>query len=41
VAWLGAAADSSIAAARPTYLRPPDAKPSRDVAPHRAEPAAS
>ncbi|MBV9560430.1 MAG: tRNA (adenosine(37)-N6)-threonylcarbamoyltransferase complex dimerization subunit type 1 TsaB [Bradyrhizobium sp.] len=41
VAWLGAAADPEIAPARPTYLRPPDARPSRDVAPSRAEPAAS
>ncbi len=27
IAWLGAAADPAVAVARPTYLRPPDAKP--------------
>jgi tRNA threonylcarbamoyladenosine biosynthesis protein TsaB len=30
VAWLGAAVDPEAAPARPFYLRPPDAKPSRD-----------
>jgi tRNA threonylcarbamoyladenosine biosynthesis protein TsaB len=33
VAWLGAAADPALAPARPFYLRPPDAKPAKDLRP--------
>jgi tRNA threonylcarbamoyladenosine biosynthesis protein TsaB len=31
VAWLGAATDPALAPARPFYLRPPDAKPAKDL----------
>jgi tRNA threonylcarbamoyladenosine biosynthesis protein TsaB len=40
VAWLGAAADPAAAPARPFYLRAPDAKPSFEVPPRQADPAA-
>ena len=33
VAWLGAAADPNTAPARPFYLRPPDAKPAKELEP--------
>lgn len=36
VAWLGAAADPSTSPPRPTYLKPPDAKPQAPVAIARA-----
>jgi len=39
VAWLGAAANPDAAPARPLYLRPPDAKPARDMAQDRRQSA--
>lgn len=39
VAWLGAAVNPETAAARPYYLRAPDAKPSRDMRAKAAQPS--
>jgi tRNA threonylcarbamoyladenosine biosynthesis protein TsaB len=39
VAWLGAAVNPETAAARPYYLRAPDAKPSRDMQAKAAQPS--
>lgn len=38
VAWLGAAADPNTAPARPFYLRPPDAKPAKELEPPATAP---
>src|SRR6202035_2817 len=41
VAWLGAAVSPNTAAARPLYLRAPDAKPSKEALPNPSQPPAS
>ena len=41
VAWLGAAVSPNTAAARPFYLRAPDAKPSKEALPKPSQPPAS
>ncbi|MDE5458583.1 tRNA (adenosine(37)-N6)-threonylcarbamoyltransferase complex dimerization subunit type 1 TsaB [Bradyrhizobium sp. CSA112] len=41
VAWLGAAVNPETSAARPYYLRAPDAKPPKDPLPGAAQPPAS
>jgi tRNA threonylcarbamoyladenosine biosynthesis protein TsaB len=41
VAWLGAAINPESAPARPYYLRPPDAKPSKDMPLTASQPTAS
>jgi tRNA threonylcarbamoyladenosine biosynthesis protein TsaB len=41
VAWLGAAVNPESAPARPYYLRPPDAKPSKDMQPATSQPTTS